>query len=468
MSDITEFVSYKVIVGSLALAFIAGDQTLDACIARAIVAVGDERDWLTPLATCYLHEYAGNARPRQRDVARFLLSELWSAEESIVEENYDEHEQEYFEEYTEVKRANIKVHAWLMSPAPMRPIALAADWNVPTIETVADLAAWFNVSVNELEWLAGIKTLLRKNRNSPLHHYHYRVVEKQSGGIRLIEAPQKRLKQMQRKILTEVLDRVPNYYNAAHGFVKGRSVQTFAAPHVGKRVVLRMDLQDFFPRINRARVQAVFRTLGYPEHVADILGALCSNTTPSAVFSGVLLPTMNVRTLFDVRQLYCRPHLPQGAPTSPALANMCAYHLDCRLAALADWARAEYTRYADDLAFSGGDEFRRHVERYSTQIATIVSDEGWSVHHRKTRIMNQSVRQHLAGIVVNEKLNVARRDYDTLKATLTNCVRLDATSQNRDHVPNFRAHLTGRVAWVASLNAGRGKRLRDILEQITW
>ncbi|MEP6780679.1 MAG: reverse transcriptase family protein [Gemmatimonadaceae bacterium] len=465
MSSATpEFIDYNAVVYTLALAFIAGEQTLHACIARATIAVGEGEGWLTPLATRYLHEYSGNARPRQRDVARFLLSELlWSADDPGDEENSEQNTGEI----AEVKLANIKVRSWLLLPTLMRPIALAADWHLPAIETVADLAAWLSVSVTELEWLADIKTLLRRHRESPLHHYHYRVVQKQSGGIRLVEAPQKRLKQIQRKILAEILDRVPND-NAAHGFVKGRSVQTFATPHVSKRVVLRMDLQDFFPRINRARVQAVFRTLGYPESVADTLGALCSNTTPSAVLSGAQLPTTNVRTLFDVRQLYCRPHLPQGAPTSPALANMCAYHLDRRLTALAHLVGAEYTRYADDLAFSGGDEFRRHVERYSTEVATIVSDEGWSVHHRKTRIMNQSVRQHLAGIVVNEKLNVTRRDYDAIKATLTNCVRLGASSQNRDGFPNFRAHLRGRVAWVASVNAGRGKRLRQILEQVKW
>ncbi|MEO7085825.1 MAG: reverse transcriptase family protein [Gemmatimonadaceae bacterium] len=172
--------------------------------------------------------------------------------------------------------------------------------------------------------------------------------------------------------------------------------------------------------------------------------------------------------LFDARQLYCRPHLPQGAPTSPMLANICAYRLDARLTGLADWEGADYTRYADDLAFSGDDEFRRHVERCAMEVAAIVSSEGWGVHHRKTRIMKQSVRQHLAGIVVNEKLSVTRKDYDTLKAVIVNCVRQGASSQNRNGVPDFRAHLAGRISWITSVNAARGNRLRAMYDSVKW
>ena len=116
-------------------------------------------------------------------------------------------------------------------------------------------------------------------------------------------------------------------------------------------------------------------------------------------------------------------HLPQGAPTSPALANMCLYRADCRLAGLAESAGAQYTRYADDLAFSGEGDFDRRVDRFSLHAAAILHEEGFAVHHRKTRIMRQGVRQHLAGVVTNRRLNVPRADYDLLKAILTNCAR---------------------------------------------
>jgi RNA-directed DNA polymerase len=168
-----------------------------------------------------------------------------------------------------------------------------------------------------------------------------------------------------------------------------------------------MDLQDFFPSISGARIQAFFRTVGYPEVVADLLGGICTNATPRDIWNNAA---------WDVRRLYTRPHLPQGAPASPALANLCAYRVDCRLSGLAKSAGAVYTRYADDLAFSGGEAFERCVERFSTHVAVILHEEGFTVHHRKTRIMRQGVRQRLVGLVANQRVNVIRADADRLKA----------------------------------------------------
>ena len=136
--------------------------------------------------------------------------------------------------------------------------------------------------------------------------------------------------------------------------------------------------------------------------------------------------------------------------------------------ALAKSAGATYTRYADDLAFSGEAEFEKGVERFGVHVAAVLLEEGFTVHHRKTRIMRQGVRQHLAGLVTNQRPNIVRRDFDQLKAVLTNCVRLGPESQNREARPRFRAHLEGRVAFVEMINRGKGKRLRDIFARIQW
>ena len=118
--------------------------------------------------------------------------------------------------------------------------------------------------------------------------------------------------------------------------------------------------------------------------------------------------------------------------------------------------------------FPAAEEFERCVERFSTHVAAILLEEGFTVHHRKTRIMRQGVRQHLAGLVVNQRVNVIRADFDRLKATLTNCVRHGPESQNRDAHPQFRAHLDGRVGFVESINPAKGRRLRILFEQIRW
>jgi retron-type reverse transcriptase len=275
------------------------------------------------------------------------------------------------------------------------------------------------------------------------------VIAKPSGDSRLIEAPKDRLKQLQRKILVGILEQIPPH-PAVHGFLKGHSIRTFVAPHVGKGVVLKMDLEDFFPSISGARVQALFRTMGYPESVADLLGGICTTVAPYDVWKA--------------RDLYSQAHLPQGAPASPALANLCAYRADCRLSGFAKSAGVVYTRYADDLAFSG-DEL---TARFSIHAAAILYEEGFSVNHRKTRVMRQGVRQYLAGLVANNRLNIRRTDFDRLKATLTNCVRQGPETQNREAHPHFRLHLQGKIAFVESMNAAKAVRLRELFERIRW
>ena len=166
--------------------------------------------------------------------------------------------------------------------------------------------------------------------------------------------------------------------------------------------------------------------------------------------------------------MYTHPHLPQGAPTSPALANRIAYRMDCRLRGLAESCRGVYTRYADDLAFSGGPDFARSIQRFATHVAAIVQEEGFAVYFRKTRAMRQGSRQQLAGLVANAGVNIPREHFDALKAVLTNCVRMGPESQNRSGLAQFKEHLAGRVAFVESVNPGKGERLREIFLRIGW
>jgi len=348
----------------------------------------------------------------------------------------------------------------------MQPVPVAQHWDLPIIETVGDLADWLCLSIGELEWFSDLRGLGNKLHRPKLQHYRYRVLAKRSGGVRLIESPKPWLKELQRRILSGILDRIP-VHPAVHGFVKGRSIVTFAAPHAGRRVLLRLDLQDFFPAFPAARAQALFRTLGYPESVADRLGGISTNAVPRDLWNS-RPPEIDPAQLQEARILYTRPHLPQGAPTSPALSNLTAYRLDCRLAGLAKSAGAVYTRYADDLAFSGDEEFARVVGRFPVHTAAVALEEGFNVNHRKTRMMRQGVRQHLAGIVVNQKISPRRPDVELLEAILTNCVRFGPESQNRATLPNFRAHLEGRIGFVQMIDRAKGQRLRELFETVQW
>ena len=348
--------------------------------------------------------------------------------------------------------------------AAWSPVPPLDGLSLPVLATPQDLADWLDLTREELAWFADERRQHRATAERALQHYRYTWLPKRSGPPRLIEAPKARLKAIQRRILREMLDPLPAH-RCAHGFVKGRSCMSAAQQHAGECLVVTADLKDFFLSTPPPRVHAVFRCLGYPWAVARFLTGLCTTATPAA-----LLDRSSSETRIDwaLARRYRTRHLPQGAPTSPALANLCAWRLDCRLNGLARRLDARYTRYADDLAFSGDEDFEARVGPFLASVASIAKEEGHSLNREKTRVMRQSGRQRVTGLVVNRHLNTPRAEYERLKAILYNCRRHGPADQNRDGHPDFRAHLNGRVTWVENVNPGRGLRLRQIFEAIDW
>jgi hypothetical protein len=341
---------------------------------------------------------------------------------------------------------------------------------VAPLHTVGDLKDLLGLSTATLAWFADTKRLERTVTDERLRHYRYQWVPKRNGGIRLIEQPKPVLKHFQRVLLREIVEPVP-VHPAVHGFHRGRSALTHANGHVQKKVVIRLDLEDFFASVRAGRVYGTFRRCGYPEPVAHVLTALVTNAVPARVWAAAVPPeSAELRPAF--RRLgshLAHPHLPQGAPTSPALANLAAFGLDRRLAGLAAAAGLTYSRYADDLAFSSADpRSTRATNRLVDTVAGIAGEEGFRVNPWKTSVQRAGRRQWLAGVVVNERANVERRQYDLLKATLHNAARHGPVGQNRTNHPAFRDHLRGRIAWVDHLNPARGERLLATFARIDW
>lgn len=350
----------------------------------------------------------------------------------------------------------------LLDPPVMQPPSARFCLPVPTLATLDDLQRWLGVRGPELSWLADRDGRQARVTRTRLHHYRYRWIEKRRGGWRLIEQPKADLKAIQRRILHEILDRVAAH-SAAHGFRRRRSCRSHAAAHTAQAVVLQLDLQDFFTSVPTGRVAALFRRLGYPAAVAHTLQGLCTHATSldlAAPPPGALD--------WERRKRLQHKHLAQGAPSSPALANLCAWRLDCRLAGLARRFGLVYTRYADDLAFSGDAHLSALAPWLQSMIGAIALDEGFRINHRKTRLATRAARQALTGIVVNARPNLARGEFDRLKATLYNCVRHGPSSQNRAGVADFRAHLQGRLAHARWINPDRAERLQRLWRQIDW
>lgn len=418
----------------LAAALVAGPMDDPAAlVVRAKPLVGDLRKarWLSSLAEKLSSEFGAAPRPTRRLVAQRIAAHLpfikaWMAGQGRIVPALVEPE---------------------MVPAEGAP----RTWPVPQIATPGDLAGALGLHSDDLGWLTAYGSV---------EHYRHRWQDKRDGRFRLIEMPKTLLKHAQRQVLRRILDVIPPH-EAAKGFRRGNSVRDFVEPHTGKQVVVRFDLEDFFPSIAAARALRVFLTTGYPEPVARALTRLTTHAAPAAALAGKTLA-------WSVRRRLATPHLPQGAPTSPALANLCAFRLDCRLAGLAKAAGAGYTRYADDLLFSGGEDFACQVKRFVVTAGAVILEEGFRPNHRKTRVMRQGHRQHAAGMVLNQRPNLERREFDRLKAILTNCLRHGPQSQNRDLHPDFAAHLSGKLAWVAFIHPDKGRKLREIYERIAW
>ncbi len=352
----------------------------------------------------------------------------------------------------------------VLKSAKFAPAKRFADLAVPRLATPGDLAKWLELSIDQLDWLSDAKRQQGLTDIPILQHYWYAFAPKKAGPPRLIEIPKPKLKAIQRRILHEILDIVPTH-DCAHGFIIGRSCLGAAQVHAGESIVATVDLKNFFLNTRLSRVHGVFRSLGYPWAVARILTSLCSSSTPRSVFAR--LP-VGRRHDWLTQKIFQSPHLPQGAPTSPALANLAAWHLDVRIFGLAKAFGARYTRYADDLAFSGDQEFALKIEPFLVAVESIARDEGFALNSRKTHIMRRGGCQRVTGIVVNEHLNVPRAAYDALKATLHNCRKNGPDAENRAGLRDFRAHLNGRVTWVENVNPARAERLRRVFNEIRW
>jgi RNA-directed DNA polymerase len=205
--------------------------------------------------------------------------------------------------------------------------------------------------------------------------------------------------------------------------------------------------------------------LGYPQGVAHQLAALCTVGTPEPV-----IERMREEGWLDWHQAQCLryPHLPQGSPSSPMLANLCAFQLDLRLDGLADVLGARYSRYADDLVFSGPASLRDGFPRIAARVGKIAIEEGYAVNHRKTRLATQASPQRVCGVMVNRHLNMPRREFDRLRAVLHQCVLHGPASQNREGHVDFQARLQGRLRWAMQLNPVKAQRLQVLWERIQW
>ncbi len=274
-------------------------------------------------------------------------------------------------------------------------------------------------------------------------------IAKAKGGTRRIAAPRAKLRAVQRTLLDQILAKVP-VHDASHGFVAGRSTVTNAAPHVKAAIVVKLDLQDFFPTVHYRRVKGLFQQLGYNAPVSAVLAGL-TTYRPKLGNGDVVWPGM----------------LPQGAPTSPAIANLCCRRLDARLAKLADKCGATYTRYADDLTFSFKQQPTVKLGRFLWWVDGICHAEGFIERPDKRRILRGKHQQRVTGLVVNHVVHVPRADRKRFRAILHNCAVHGLASQVKEGTAaELAAYLAGFAAYVQMVEPELGKKYAAQVETI--
>ncbi|WP_210608073.1 retron St85 family RNA-directed DNA polymerase [Priestia flexa] len=274
--------------------------------------------------------------------------------------------------------------------------------------------------------------------NSDNFYKEYKI-PKSNGDLRVLSAPSFNLKSIQRWILENILY---NYQvsNNANGFVIGKSIRDNAEPHIGKEIVINIDIKDFFPSINFERIFYLFYNSGYTKEISYTFAKL----------------------------LTYNKLLPQGSPASPYLANIICNRLDKRLSGLASKIKASYTRYADDITFSG----EANIVNYIKTLRNIIESENFSINENKLRIQKQNSMQEVTGLTVNNGVKVKRKYKKNLEQHIYYCKKYGVYS-HLEHTgakdkSYFKEYLYGMASYIKMIEPDVGEYFLRNLDEINW
>ena len=260
-------------------------------------------------------------------------------------------------------------------------------------------------------------------------------VPKKNGDLREINAPSKILKYLQKWVLNNILYKL-NYGIYSHGFIPNKSISSNAKVHVNQELILGIDIKDFFPSVHFGSVYYIFKSAGYTKKVAWSLANLCT-------YQG---------------------KLPQGAPTSPMIANLVTLELDNKIGKYCQKRFFNYSRYADDITVSGSFKLPMHKQK----IIEIIEDNGFIVNENKTRMFSRGSRQKVTGLVVNDKVSMGRKRKKTLRAIVHNVLINGPAAENRSNDPFFREKLYGHLGNAYSVDPEFAEPLISSLKNIDW
>lgn len=262
---------------------------------------------------------------------------------------------------------------------------------------------------------------------------------KKLGGYRNLVIPTENIKYLQKWILENILNKI-KISEYATGFVKGKSIFQNAEEHINKNFIMNIDLKDFFPSINQERVFKIFNYYGYTKELSYIFSKICT-------YEGVL---------------------PQGAPTSPYISNICCLKLDKRISSLCRKNDFKYSRYADDITISSDSKTLYFLKLLSK----IIEEEGFKINDKKTRILKKSDRQEITGLVINSGIVKIPKAYKRkIYSEMYFCKKYGVANHlNKINCKKsfYKEHLYGKVFYVNMVEPKEAQKMFKTLEEIQW
>lgn len=291
--------------------------------------------------------------------------------------------------------------------------------NVPIIYNLTHLSKLVGIEKNYIVQAAVT------SKHSPAYYRYYNVKKKNGQGYREIMEPLPNLKQIQYWILKNILEtQSPSPY--AKAYIKKRGVKHNVRFHVGQKKVFSLDIKDFFPTIKFFSIKSIFTDLGYSDYISNYLAKLCC----------------------------LQDKLPQGAPTSPYISNLVLSEIDGKISSYCRENSIRYTRYADDMTFSGSDFSINDLKNIVIE-AFRGDPNGFELNFRKIKLMKENQKQIVTGVVVNKKIQLDRETRKEIRKDIYYIKKFGLESHMlRKGVSKsfYLNHILGKISYGLYLN----------------
>lgn len=328
---------------------------------------------------------------------------------------------------------------------------------LPIIFSTKHLSLLIGISYVDLKRIIGKRDIM----------YHFYQISKKNGGKREISVPHAQLKFIQKWIKTRILDRL-DFPENAHGYIKKKSILTNALNHTGNEAILNIDLKKFFDSISEFRVYHLFKTLGYHTNLSVDLAKLCTSQISDAYFNTF---TDDEKELFESFYDNSIGVLPQGACTSPAISNLICNRLDRRFSAYAKNNAINYSRYSDDITFSGDLD---NLPSFNL-IKKIVEEEKFHVNMDKVKLRTNGQRRQVTGLIVDNSVRVPKAFKKTIYRHLYFCekfspkVHFDYLSKKNKVEKGYQKEwLFGKIRFVYSIEPTVGIKMMKQFSKLQW